>query len=203
MRATARTVLAAHWREMLGREITSIDDIEQPPQSEEAVSDAPQRRGTGPTAGELSSDSAAAILARKLDQGIRGRARGERRQRQGAPISRAATRRPVERGERAKNARGLRRYVDDLLRGRRPRPFQPDDFEARRSEPRSSCEWRVPTATHRVRNSLRSCMTVLPSSSLIRLRPSDRSLVRRAGRWLSAHQPRGRRRGGRPDKPSG
>lgn len=28
------------------------------------------------------------------------------------------------------NARGLRRYVDDLVRGRRPKPFQPDDFEA-------------------------------------------------------------------------
>ncbi|WP_406817005.1 Rieske (2Fe-2S) protein [Mycobacterium sp. M23085] len=28
------------------------------------------------------------------------------------------------------NARGMRRYVDDLLRGRRPRPFAPDDFEA-------------------------------------------------------------------------
>ncbi|MBV8927681.1 MAG: Rieske (2Fe-2S) protein [Mycobacteriaceae bacterium] len=28
------------------------------------------------------------------------------------------------------NARGLRRYVDDLLRARRPKPFQPDDFEA-------------------------------------------------------------------------
>ena len=28
------------------------------------------------------------------------------------------------------NARGLRRYVDDLLRGRRPKAFQPDDFEA-------------------------------------------------------------------------
>ncbi len=28
------------------------------------------------------------------------------------------------------NAHGLRRYVDDLLRGRRPKPFQPDDFEA-------------------------------------------------------------------------
>jgi len=28
------------------------------------------------------------------------------------------------------NARGLRRYVDDLLRGRRPKPFVPDDFEA-------------------------------------------------------------------------
>jgi cytochrome b6-f complex iron-sulfur subunit len=28
------------------------------------------------------------------------------------------------------NARRLRRYVDDLLRGRRPKPFAPDDFEA-------------------------------------------------------------------------
>ena len=28
------------------------------------------------------------------------------------------------------NARGLRRYVDDLLRGRRPKPFAADDFEA-------------------------------------------------------------------------
>lgn len=28
------------------------------------------------------------------------------------------------------NARGMRRYVDDLLRGRRPKPFAPDDFEA-------------------------------------------------------------------------
>jgi Rieske Fe-S protein len=28
------------------------------------------------------------------------------------------------------NARGLRNYIDDLLRGRRPKAFQPDDFEA-------------------------------------------------------------------------
>ena len=28
------------------------------------------------------------------------------------------------------NARGLRNYLDDLLRGRRPRSFAPDDFEA-------------------------------------------------------------------------
>src|SRR4029077_9629711 len=27
------------------------------------------------------------------------------------------------------NARGLRRYIDDLLDGRRPRPFDADDFE--------------------------------------------------------------------------
>src|SRR6202000_300935 len=26
--------------------------------------------------------------------------------------------------------RGMRRYIDDLLRGRRPKPFAPDDFEA-------------------------------------------------------------------------
>jgi RNA polymerase sigma factor (sigma-70 family) len=43
LRATARTVLAAHWRATLGHEITSIDDIEAPPESEEAVSTAPQR----------------------------------------------------------------------------------------------------------------------------------------------------------------
>lgn len=43
LRATARTVLAAHWRETLGREITSIDDIEQPSDSEDAISTAPQR----------------------------------------------------------------------------------------------------------------------------------------------------------------
>ncbi len=28
------------------------------------------------------------------------------------------------------NTRLLRRYIDDLLRGRRPKPFRPDDFEA-------------------------------------------------------------------------
>jgi cytochrome b6-f complex iron-sulfur subunit len=28
------------------------------------------------------------------------------------------------------NPRGLRRYIDDLLRGRRPKPFRPNDFEA-------------------------------------------------------------------------
>ncbi len=43
LRATARTVLAAHWRETMGREITSIEDIEQPADSEEAISTAPQR----------------------------------------------------------------------------------------------------------------------------------------------------------------
>src|SRR5690348_13460580 len=28
------------------------------------------------------------------------------------------------------NPRGLRRYIDDLVHGRRPRAFRPDDFEA-------------------------------------------------------------------------
>jgi RNA polymerase sigma-70 factor (ECF subfamily) len=60
LRATARTVLAAHWRETMGREITSIDDFADrfpasgsPPQalgapspepnSDEAISTAPER----------------------------------------------------------------------------------------------------------------------------------------------------------------
>lgn len=44
LRATARTVLAAHWRATLGREITSIDDIDAAaPDSEEAISTAPHR----------------------------------------------------------------------------------------------------------------------------------------------------------------
>jgi RNA polymerase sigma factor (sigma-70 family) len=44
LRATARTVLAAHWRETMGREITSIDDIaDLAPDSDEAISTAPQR----------------------------------------------------------------------------------------------------------------------------------------------------------------
>jgi RNA polymerase sigma factor (sigma-70 family) len=44
LRATARTVLAAHWRATLGREVTSIDDdIAVAPDSEESISMAPQR----------------------------------------------------------------------------------------------------------------------------------------------------------------
>lgn len=43
LRTTARTVLAAHWRATLAREITSIEDIAAAPDSEEAISAAPQR----------------------------------------------------------------------------------------------------------------------------------------------------------------
>jgi RNA polymerase sigma factor (sigma-70 family) len=44
LRATARTVLAAHWRATLGVEVTSIDDIgDIAPDSEEAIGIAPQR----------------------------------------------------------------------------------------------------------------------------------------------------------------
>lgn len=45
LRATARTVLAAHWRQTLGREITTIDGMElaAPENSEEAISTAPER----------------------------------------------------------------------------------------------------------------------------------------------------------------
>jgi RNA polymerase sigma-70 factor, ECF subfamily len=44
LRATARTVLAAHWRQTLGLEITSIDDLAQAaPNSDQAISTAPHR----------------------------------------------------------------------------------------------------------------------------------------------------------------
>jgi RNA polymerase sigma factor (sigma-70 family) len=47
LRNTARTVLAAHWRHTMGREITEIDDdIAAPPESEEAISTAPERVAT-------------------------------------------------------------------------------------------------------------------------------------------------------------
>jgi RNA polymerase sigma-70 factor (ECF subfamily) len=44
LKATARTVLAAHWRQTLGREITTIDELElAAPESEESISTAPER----------------------------------------------------------------------------------------------------------------------------------------------------------------
>ena len=44
LRSTARTVLAAHWRETMGREITEIDvDIPAPPEAEQSISTAPER----------------------------------------------------------------------------------------------------------------------------------------------------------------
>jgi RNA polymerase sigma factor (sigma-70 family) len=46
LRATARTVLAAHWRQTLGREITTIDDMDiAAPEAEESISTAPERVG--------------------------------------------------------------------------------------------------------------------------------------------------------------
>ncbi|GAB5904272.1 RNA polymerase sigma factor [Mycobacteroides chelonae] len=46
LRTIARTVLAAHWRETLGREITTIPDMQDiadlPPEAEESISTAPQ-----------------------------------------------------------------------------------------------------------------------------------------------------------------
>jgi len=43
LRATARTVLAAHWRSTMGYEVTTIDDVPAPVDSDVAVSTAPQR----------------------------------------------------------------------------------------------------------------------------------------------------------------
>jgi RNA polymerase sigma-70 factor, ECF subfamily len=46
LRAIARTVLAVHWRQTLGREITTIDELElAAPDTEQAISTAPERVG--------------------------------------------------------------------------------------------------------------------------------------------------------------
>ena len=46
LKATARTVLSAHWRQTLGREITTIDELElAAPDGEQAISTAPERVG--------------------------------------------------------------------------------------------------------------------------------------------------------------
>ena len=44
------------------------------------------------------------------------------------------------------NARGLHRYIDDLLDGRRPRPFDADDFEA--AQIRTAIELRAARTAH-------------------------------------------------------
>ena len=49
------------------------------------------------------------------------------------------------------NARGLRHYIDDLLRGRRPKPFAPDDFEAAQIRTAIGCgssHLRLPKGRH-------------------------------------------------------
>ncbi len=43
LRATARTVLAAHWRATMGREITTVDDLAAHEGADETVSAAPER----------------------------------------------------------------------------------------------------------------------------------------------------------------
>jgi RNA polymerase sigma factor (sigma-70 family) len=43
LRATARTVVAAHWRATMGREVTTINDVAAPATDEEAISTAPSR----------------------------------------------------------------------------------------------------------------------------------------------------------------
>ena len=125
LRATARTVLAAHWRETLGREITAIEDIEQPPESEEAISDAPQR-----VAEVLDTlpDNYRRILELRF---LEGNSIKESAAELGVSVANAkvlqhrALRLAAQVNDwgPAVNARGLRKYIDDLLRGRRPKAF--------------------------------------------------------------------------------
>src|SRR6202012_4957809 len=83
-----------------------------------------------PTARSLSRNIGIPLFAGRFDQGIRCKTGNQRCQRQGAPTSSPAVGGAGQRRGHVMNARGMRRYIDDLLRGRRPKPFAPDDFKA-------------------------------------------------------------------------
>lgn len=158
LRTTARTVLAAHWRETLGREITSIPDTQdiadQPPRPmSPSAPPGTCQSSLGCPAGKLSSNSGTALPAMLFDQGVSREDWYHRRQRQGAAASGIAPGRPDQRPGRVMNPRGLRRYVDDLLRGADPSPFAPMILRRHRSVPRSSCAPVDPVTTHPARSS--------------------------------------------------
>ncbi len=91
LRATARTVLAAHWRATLGREITSIDDLEDvAPDSEEAISTAPERVRGGAVhlAGSVQPNPGTQVLTGSFGAGVGHRDGCERGERQGPSASR-------------------------------------------------------------------------------------------------------------------
>lgn len=79
------------------------------------------------------------------------------------------------------NPRGLRRYVDDLLRGRRPRSFRPDDFEA--AQIRTAIELRAsrPGDDNPARSSSPSYADASPSRCAICRCPPHRSGGKRHG----------------------
>jgi Sigma-70 region 2 len=94
LRATTRTVLATYWRQTIGRETTSIDDVPDLPQDVEravdlrccATSSSRARSATG----HLSANSGIAVFAGSFDQRV-GYANGcDRRQRQGTAAPSAA-----------------------------------------------------------------------------------------------------------------
>ena len=103
------------------------------------------------------------------------------------------------------NARGLRRYIDDLLGGRRPRPFQPDEFEA--AQIRTAIELRaarrdddagdVPRPEFLAdlhRRLAEQQADTKPRNKPLRPSPIDSSPMRPGGRWWSARRPRRPRR---------
>ena len=132
LRTTARTVLAAHWRATMGREVTTIEDVAAPPESEQAISSAPQR-----VAAVLDAlpDNYRTVLELRF---LHGRAVKEVATEMGISVANAKVLQhralrlaaAAQRGRLPMNRRDVDRYIDDLLAGRSPKPFTPDEFEA-------------------------------------------------------------------------
>jgi hypothetical protein len=89
------------------------------------------------------------------------------------------------------NARGLRRYVDDLLCGRRPRPFDADRFEA--AQIRTAIELRAARmgsgapSEHFLTDLQRRLAARVPGAREPRTRSTDRT--QHVVRWLSPRRP--------------
>ena len=115
--ATARTVLARHWRTTMGREITTIDEDQiEVVRQDDPVSDAPERAAA--ILDELPERDRRILSLRFLQAySIKDAAAGARRfrgQREGPAAPGPAPRRTAGRGPRM-SARDVRRFVEDLL----------------------------------------------------------------------------------------
>ena len=128
--AAARTVLAGYWRRTLGREVTTLDEtieavFEEPTGA--VAGRGPHRRDPRRAARELPAHPGATVPRLLHRGGGRRRDGYQHGQREGAATSGPAPRGAGGAGGEPMTGRALRRYVEDLLHGRRPRGFAATD----------------------------------------------------------------------------
>ena len=90
---TARTVLASYWGDRMGRQVTTIEeDVPEAIEPESVASDAPDkvRTAAGAAAGQLPPHPGTPFPASLFGAGGRQPDGGERRERKGVAVPRAA-----------------------------------------------------------------------------------------------------------------